>query len=138
MQKQEEQQTNTDIEQENPQQRPEILPENFWDAENNIVRWEALAQAYHELEQKQAQMVQLPDEQSSDEQRQQFYRRLGVPEKASDYRVVIDGEEFESDSEVNQRLHAAGLTPQQVQLVYTLAQEKILPLIEQADDRIPW
>jgi hypothetical protein len=36
---------------------------------------------------------------------------------------------FEADREINARLHAAGFTPQQVQLVYDLAAERLVPLV---------
>jgi hypothetical protein len=38
---------------------------------------------------------------------------------------------FEADREINTRLHAAGFTPQQVQLVYDLAAERLVPLVEE-------
>ena len=55
-----------------------------------------------------------------------------VPEKAEDYAITIDGKPFESDSEVDALLHKEGFTQKQAQLVYSLAQEKLAPMVEWA------
>ncbi len=90
---------------------PEGVPEKFWDPENGAVRVEALVKSYQELE-----------------------RKLGAadvpsfPEGPDGYAVKIDGHPFETDAEVDARLHSAGLTNDQVQTVYELANEKLMPL----------
>ena len=38
---------------------------------------------------------------------------------------------FQADAEMNRRMHAAGFTPAQVQLVYDLAAERLVPLVEE-------
>lgn len=92
--------------------RPEGVPEKFWDQENDTVRIQAMAKSYQELE-----------------------RKLGsgeisrAPESAADYQVTIDGKPYETDTDANERLHAAGLSQEQVQTVYELANEKLMPAL---------
>ena len=99
---------------ENITQKPENVPEKFWDNEVGSVRIESLLKSYQELEKKLGSMVSMPK----------------VPEKAEDYSIEISHEKLEEDKEVNEMLHKAGFTPEQVQLVYDLAAEKLMPVIE--------
>ncbi len=70
----------------------------------------------------------VPGEDGSAEDWQAFYRALGVPERAEDY--VIEGADALGgvNADVNARLHEAGFTPQQAQLVYDLAGEILTPM----------
>lgn len=96
--------------------RPDGLPEKFWDPATGGVRVDALAKSYVELE-----------------------RRLGerpvssAPETPDGYEIVPP-EGFESllasDTEINSRLHAAGFSNEQAALVYELAAERLLPMVE--------
>ncbi|MBC6444293.1 MAG: hypothetical protein GDA50_02510 [Alphaproteobacteria bacterium GM202ARS2] len=112
--------------------RPPYVPEAFWDADKQTPLWESLAQAYSALEKRQENMVELPSADASDESKRAFYQRLGVPEKADDYAITIDGKPFDSDSDVNALLHKEGFTQKQAQLVYSLAKEKLVPMVEWA------
>ena len=58
-------------------------------------------------------------------------KALGVPDQPQDYPVNTDHGLFQADPAVNQRLHAAGLTPAQVQAVYDLAAERFVPLVRE-------
>jgi len=93
-----------------PSHRPEFLPEKFWDPENGEPRIEALANSYSELE-----------------------RRLGtpqdVPSSADGYEIQAPHELLESSPEVNQRLHEAGFSKAQAQLVYDLAHDALSPMV---------
>ncbi|WP_114089943.1 capsid assembly protein [Thalassospira profundimaris] len=70
----------------------------------------------------------VPGEDGSAEDWQAFYRALGVPESAEGY--VIEGADALGgvNAQVNARLHEAGFTPQQAQLVYDLAGEILTPM----------
>ncbi|AUG52114.1 capsid assembly protein [Thalassospira marina] len=70
----------------------------------------------------------VPGEDGSAEDWQGFYRLLGVPENAEDY--VIEGADDLGgmNATVNARLHEAGFTPRQAQLVYDLAGEILRPM----------
>ncbi len=65
----------------------------------------------------------------SDEERVRILRLLGVPESPDDYRVTLKNDHVEVDPVLNARLHQKGFTCAQVQEVYDLACEKLVPLI---------
>lgn len=112
--------------------RPEDVPEKFWDAETQSLRVEALLKSYRELEKRLSQRAMPPAEDAPEEERARFLRALGVPETPEDYTIEPRHEMCGPDPAVNARLHAAGFTCQQVQLVYDLAAERLLPLIAEA------
>lgn len=95
------------------------VPERFLDPETGAVRVDALLAAYLELEQRVA----------AGSDRAALLRQLGVPDTAEGYCVDCSHGLFEPDAEINGRLHAAGFTPEQAQLVYDLAAERLVPTI---------
>ncbi len=94
-----------------PAARPEGLPDDFWDEEAGRVRLEELIGAYGALA-------------SADR----------PPESPEGYELSPDELLGAPDGEVNRRLHAAGFTNAQAQLVYDMAAELLLPLAEQVAD----
>lgn len=92
--------------------RPTHVPEKFWDTELGNIRTDALLKSYSELENR---MGDNPHD---------------VPANADEYDLVIDHQAFDIDPETNTRLHTAGFSQEQAQLVYDLAKEKLLPLME--------
>lgn len=58
-------------------------------------------------------------------------RMLGVPDAPDGYCIRCDHGLFEADPDLNRRLHAAGFTPEQAQLLYDLAAERLVPMIRQ-------
>ncbi len=90
--------------------KPETLPEKFWDAETGEIRMDDLVKSYLALEKKFSTMPRVPD--SPDE-----------------YCVNCDHGLFTPDIELNKRLHESGFTADQVQMVYDLAAEKLVPMI---------
>ncbi|MBU0800767.1 MAG: hypothetical protein KKA05_07155 [Alphaproteobacteria bacterium] len=101
-------------------------PEKFIDPATGEVRVEAMIASYKELERKLSTMMPKPE---GPEGKQCVQRMLGCPECAEDYDIRIDHELFTADPEVNRRLHAQGLTNEQVQEVYNLAAERLVPMI---------
>jgi hypothetical protein len=93
-------------------QRPEDIPEKFWDAERGEIRTEALLKSYSELERKMGSMPS-----------------LDIPSSPEEYAIKVDDPLLQSDPDINGRLHAAGFTRQQAQLVYELAAERLTPMI---------
>jgi len=91
--------------------RPAYLPEKFWDSTTNQPRLEALARSYAELEKR-------------------LGGNAGAPASPRDYRIVERHPLCCSDDEVNQRLHGAGFSQEQAQLVYDLAHERLLPTVQ--------
>lgn len=112
--------------------RPAEVPEKFWDEEAGQIRVEALLKSYLELEKRLSRMVPLPGDEADEESRLRVLRALGVPETADAYTVEARHPLVTPDPDVNRRLHEAGFTPGQVQLVYDLAAERLLPLIGEA------
>jgi hypothetical protein len=102
------------------------VPEKFRDAETGELRTDVLLASYRELEKKLSTMMPRPED---DESRQRVYRSLGCPECADDYELDITHGLFTADPEVNRRLHAKGLSNEQVQEVYNLAAERLVPAI---------
>lgn len=90
--------------------KPEGLPDKFWDAETQTIRLDALLKSYLSLEQKMSSQP-------------------SAPKTAEEYELALDHGLFDADPEVNQRLHAKGLTADQVQEVYDLAAERMVPMI---------
>lgn len=88
--------------------RPDHVPEKFWDAETGEVRTDALIKSYQELE-----------------------RRMGAkPESADSYRIETSDPAFAVDPAVNEALYTAGLTNEQAQTVYGLAEQVLAPMAE--------
>jgi len=112
-----------DLSTENPQteetsttteaQRPDYLPEKFWDEEAGEARVDALAQSYSELEKR------FTGEDTGNH----------VPESIDDYQIDAPSDLLDSAPEVNARLHEAGFSQDQAQLVYNLADEFLVPLV---------
>lgn len=92
------------------------IPEKFKNSETGEVKIDSLMQSYKELEKK-------------------FSQSPSVPKSAEDYCVNCDHGFFDIDKEMNRKLHEKGFTNEQVQFVYDLAAEKMIPMaIEMAGD----
>jgi hypothetical protein len=109
--------------------RPPEVPEKFWDPEAGAVRVDALLRSYLELERKLARSLPQPEGPDDEAARERLLATLGRPARPDDYVIETRSELFAPDPELNARLHAAGFTQSQVQLVYDLAAERLLPLI---------
>lgn len=107
-----------EIEQPQKAEKPEGLPSKFWDEEGGQVRLDALLKSYLALEQKLSKKDERPV----------------PPESADAYDIKLATEALKSDPQINARLHAKGFTNEQVQEVYDLAAEKLLPMIAQIVD----
>ena len=115
-------------------ERPADIPEKFWDADAGVLRTEALLKSYVELERKLGTMVQIPNAEDPNS-RHKLQRALGKPESAEDYEIDSPHEWITPDPAVNARLHEAGLSSEQAQLVYNLAAEHLVPVIEEANSK---
>jgi hypothetical protein len=114
--------------------RPSGVPEKFWDAEAGCVRTDALLKSYLEIERKLGSMISLPSDDGDHEGRSRLHRALGVPEDPNGYEIASRSDLLEPTREINAKLHAAGFTPQQAQLVYDLAADHLLPLVDELLD----
>ncbi len=95
---------------------PEGIAEKFWDPLTQEIKTDALIQSYQELE----RMVSRPE----------------VPESPDAYDLDLPDSGLVADEEINARLHDAGFSQKQAQLVYDLAHEKLAPVITQVAGRV--
>src|SRR5512134_1281255 len=91
-------------------QRPPLLPDKFWDDKMGTVRLDALIKSYIDLERK---LSSIPHRE--------------IPDRPEDYIIDLQSDLLAVDPEVNKRLHQAGFSSEQAQLVYELACEHLLP-----------
>ena len=112
-------------------ERPADVPEKFWDAETGAIRVDTLLRSYLELERKLGRSLPQPEGPEDREARERLLAALGRPASPDEYRITSPNELVRPDPELNRRLHAAGFTQDQVQLVYELAAERLLPMVEE-------
>ncbi|MBX9751353.1 MAG: hypothetical protein K5Q68_17325 [Roseococcus sp.] len=112
--------------------RPAEVPEKFWDAERGELRVDALLKSYRELERRMSQRTARPAHDADEEERRRWREMMNIPDGPDGYQVQPKHELCGPDSEINQRLHEAGFSCEQVQLVYDLAAERLLPLVAEA------
>lgn len=93
-------------------ERPPEVPKKFWDEEAGEIRTDGLVKSYLELERK---LGSLND--------------VTPPVTPEDYRISTNSELLESDPDVNKRLHEAGFSQKQAQVVYDIAAERFPPMI---------
>lgn len=103
------------------------VPEKFRDPRTGELRTDLLLKSYRALEQKLAGQVSLPGDEDDDETWQRFHRARGVPDTPDGYELSFRDPAIFADAEVNRRLHDAGFTPAQAQLVYDLACDHVAP-----------
>lgn len=102
------------------------VPEKFLDPESGELRVDQLISSYVELEKKLSSMMPKPD---NPEGKERLKNALGVPSSPQEYNVKIDNGLLEPDEEVNKRMHDMMFTPEQVQLVYDMAGEFLVPMV---------
>ena len=88
------------------------IPDKFKDPSTGELKVESLLTSYSELEKR-------------------LSKTPSVPKSPDDYCVNCDHGYFGVDKDLNQKLHAKGFTNDQVQTVYDLAAEKMVPLVFQ-------
>lgn len=94
------------------------VPEKFRDPQTGAVRVDALLKSYQELERRLASGAAPAP-------------AAAAPASPEGYCIACDHGMFEPDPDINRRLHAAGFAPEQAQLVYDLAAERLMPLIQE-------
>ena len=106
--------------------KPETVPDKFWDAEKKEIRIGALLSSYLALEKRLSKMVPLPE---TEDDKKRLQKIMGLPDSADLYQVNLQSDVIDIDPELNARLHAKGFTNDQVQEIYDLATEKLVPMI---------
>ena len=103
----------------------EQIPEKFLD-ENGELNTSALVKSYCELEKKMGNMISIPKDDSDIDTKQKFNHAIGVPDDASDYPV----NDLFDDESVREKFHEIGLTSQQVEKIYSIAEEFLQPTLK--------
>ncbi len=111
-------------------QRPDDIPEKFWDPATGAVRVETLLKSYAELERRFSRTLPLPNGEDDTAARERLLESLGRPATPEAYDIRQPHELVPPDPALNAELHAAGFTQQQAQLLYDLAAEHLLPAID--------
>lgn len=86
------------------------IPEKFKNAETGEVRINDLAKSYKELEKKLSAQPR-------------------APKSANEYCIECNHGLFEPDAELNERFLERGFTNEQVQFIYDVAAEKMVPMV---------
>lgn len=106
--------------------KPAGLPDKFWNPETSEVRLDDLIKSYCALEKKLGTGFAMPED---DEGRMKILQALGMPESPDGYDIKMKNDLLAVDTDVNKRLHAKGFTSEQVQEVYDLASDRLVPMI---------
>ena len=104
----------------------ENIPEKFLNKDGTL-NSDALIKSYNELEKKIGTMISVPDEKSDDATQIRFRRAIGVPDDVNEY----PHNELFDDENVRQEFHKIGLTKNQVEKIYGIAQEYLSPVISE-------
>ncbi len=100
------------------------IPEKFLN-EDGTLNASALMKSYSELEKKIGGMISVPTSDSDEATRQKFNRAIGVPTNASEYPI----NELYDDENLREKFLQIGLTCNQVEKIYDIANEFLSPLI---------
>ena len=104
--------------------RPANVPAKFWDPAKGEIRTDALLRAYQELERRASTPVK-PAAAAEPP-------ISTVPASPDHYQISHSHPDLAGSPVVNQRLHDAGFSQAQAQLVYDLAHECLVPMLEKA------
>ncbi|HEX2524946.1 MAG TPA: hypothetical protein VHL31_01425 [Geminicoccus sp.] len=105
------------------------VPEKFRGPDGQL-RADTLLKSYLELERKVGSMLAAPADPTDRAAQERLFAALGRPKDPAGYVIEQKAEWLERDTALEERLHAAGLSNDQAQLVYDLAAERIEPLVE--------
>ncbi len=95
------------------------IPEKFKDPKTGEIKVEELLKSYLALEKKLSERGVSPS------------ARGMMPANADEYDIQLKSDLITIDPEMNERLFELGFTNEQVQAVYDLAVEKVLPLLQE-------
>ena len=102
------------------------VPEKFLN-EDGTLNTDSLLKSYNELEKKIGTMVSIPNSESDKATRERFNRAIGVPDDASQYPT----NDMFDDESVRQKFREIGLTCNQVEQIYKIANEYLSPVLSE-------
>ncbi len=114
--------------------RPADLPEKFWDNGAGAVRVDALVKSYLELERKLGGGPRDPEPQAVQAEPMAGMAALadGPAPAPEEWTISSPHPLIEPDGELNEQLRTAGFNQTQAQLVYDLAAQRLLPVLQDA------
>ncbi len=103
----------------------EKIPEKFLNDQGEL-NTSALLKSYCELEKKMSNMISVPTDDSDENTKQKFNHAIGVPDNINDYpkNSLFD------DESVREKFHEIGLTSNQVEKIYAIAEEFLQPTLQ--------
>ena len=104
----------------------ENIPEKFR-KDDGTLNTDALIKSYTELEKKIGTMISVPDENADESSVCRFRRAIGVPESPDEY----PHNEMFDDENVRKEFHKIGLTKNQVEKIYDIAQKFLSPVVNE-------
>lgn len=102
------------------------IPEKFLN-EDGSLNTDSLLKSYNELEKKIGSMVSVPNSESDNVTRERFNRAIGVPDDVSQY----PSDDMFDDESVKQKFREIGLTCNQVEQIYKIANEYLSPVLSE-------
>ena len=105
------------------------IPEKFLNQDGTL-NTDALMKSYSELEKKIGGMITVPTAECDESVRLRFNRAIGVPESADEYPT----NELFDDENLKNKFHEIGLTSNQVEKIYSIANEMLAPVISELYD----
>lgn len=97
--------------------RPYGLPDAFWDEQNQTVRIEELIAAYNDLARRDDNLIET--------------NLRNMPESYDKYQIRIPSPLLDIDEDILKRFYEKGFSNEQAQLVYDLAGERVLPVLDE-------
>lgn len=97
--------------------KPQGLPDKYWDAERGAVRLQSLIADFNNMAARDENLVETG--------------LRGMPESYDKYDLKIPGPYLERDDEVLRRMYEKHFTNEQAQLVYDLANERVIPVLSE-------
>lgn len=112
--------------------RPTDVPEKFWDDAAGSVRVDALVKSYIELERKLGAGRREAEAETAPPCEPDPSSETATPAEPEIWEIASPHPLIEPDGELNEMLRSAGFNRVQAQLVYDLAAERLLPVIQDA------
>ena len=112
--------------------RPADVPEKFWDDEVGAVRIDALVKSYLELERKLGSGRREPEPETLPPLEVETPPEPSPAPEPEAWAIASPHPLIEPDGELNDLLRSAGFNQTQAQLVYDLAAQRLLPVIQDA------
>ena len=101
----------------NASARPAKLPQKFWDQQNGRVKLEELIDDYNYMASRDENLVET--------------NQRNMPASYQQYQINIPNELLDHDEELFKQFYEHGFTNDQAQFVYDLANERVIPVLDQ-------